>query len=203
MDQGLDFFGWNVRRQNGKVLVKPSQKNVHAFQPKARETIKANGSAKQAALIRQLNPILRGWANYRRSQAASKAFQHADAQVFAALWRWARRRHPQKGRQWIRRKYWKSEGNRQWVFATRMFEDPEQLVAVPPVSLAGVKIRRQIKAKADFNPFDPEWRSMRSKAHGGDERQARIPPAGAQPVPTARRKVRPLRRAHHLGEWVA
>ena len=157
IDQGLDFLGWNVRRQNGKVLVKPSQKNVHAFQPKARETIKANGSAKQAALIRQLNPILRGWANYRRSQAASKTFQHADAQVFAALWRWARRRHPQKGGQWVRQKYWKSEGNRQWVFATRMFEDHEQLVASELVSLAGVEIRRHVKVRADFNPFDPEW----------------------------------------------
>ena len=157
VDQGFDFLGWTVRRHGGKVLVKPSRKNVEAFLTKARETIKANKSVKQAVLIRQLNPILRGWANYHRSQVASEAFARADAQVFAALWRWARRRHPQKGRQWIRRKYWKSVGDRQWVFATRMFEDHEQLVASELVSLAGVKIRRHVKVKADFNPFDPEW----------------------------------------------
>ena len=123
IDRSFDFLGWNVRRQNGKVLVTPSQKNVKAFLTKARETIKASKSVTQAVLIRQLNPILRGWANYHRSQVATKAFVRADAQVFAALWRWARRRHPQKGRQWTRQKYWKSDGNRQWVFATRMFED--------------------------------------------------------------------------------
>ena len=157
IDHGFDFLGWNVRRYGGKVLVKPSQKNVQAFLAKARETIKAGSSVSQTVLIRRLNPILRGWANYHRTQVASEAFSRADAQVFAALWRWARRRHPQKGRRWVASKYWKSIGERKWVFATRMFEDRDHLEAAELVSLAGVSIRRHPKVRTDFNPFDPAW----------------------------------------------
>jgi len=85
LDQGFDFLGWHVRRYpDGKVLVTPSRKNVNAFLAKARETIKACRGVEQTVLIWQLNPLLRGWANYHKSQVASKAFHRADAQVFAA-----------------------------------------------------------------------------------------------------------------------
>ena len=136
LDRGFDFLGWNVRRHGGKVLVTPSKKNVKAFLAKARETIKVNRSATQAGLI--WHPILRGWGNYHKSQVASKAFARADAQVFAALWRWARRRHPQKGRQWVRQRCWQTSGNRQWVFATQAFDSRGNAAAVELASLASV-----------------------------------------------------------------
>ena len=157
IDRGFDFLGWNVRRYGGKVLVTPSQKNVQAFLSKVRETIKSQGSVTQATLIRQMNPLLRGWANYHRSQVASKAFQRADAQVFAALWRWARRRHPTKGRQWIRARYWHTMGQRTWVFATKAYDHHGNVETVRLADLSSVKIRRHSKVKADYNPFDPQW----------------------------------------------
>ena len=157
VDQGFDFLGWNVRRYNGTVLVMPSKKNVKAFLTKVREIIRIHGSAKQTTLIRGLNPILRGWANYHRSQSASKAFQAADAQVFAALWRWARRRHPKKGRRWVRQRYWQTSGNRTWVFATPRPDLCGNADSVQLVDLPSVKIRRHPKVKADYNPFDPTW----------------------------------------------
>jgi Group II intron, maturase-specific domain len=49
---------------DGKLLMKPSKANVKAHLDKIREVIKANKMAKQANLIRLLNPILHGWANY-------------------------------------------------------------------------------------------------------------------------------------------
>lgn len=157
VDRGFDFLGWNVRRYNGTVLVMPSKKNVQAFLTKVRETIRTQGSAKQTTLIRLLNPILRGWANYHRSQSASKAFQTADAQVFAALWRWARRRHPKKGRRWVRQRYWQTRGNRKWVFATPRPDLCDNADSVRLVDLSGVKIRRHPKVRAGYNPFDPQW----------------------------------------------
>jgi hypothetical protein len=32
------------------------------------------------------------------------------------LWRWCRRRHPNKNRKWIKKKYFRQEGHRHWVF---------------------------------------------------------------------------------------
>jgi RNA-directed DNA polymerase len=33
------------------------------------------------------------------------------------LWRWAKRRHPNKGRRWIKEKYFHAIGTRMWVFS--------------------------------------------------------------------------------------
>jgi Group II intron, maturase-specific domain len=61
---GFDFLGWNIRKYRGKLLMKPSKANVKAHLDKIREVIKANKTAKQANLIRLLNPVVLGWANY-------------------------------------------------------------------------------------------------------------------------------------------
>ncbi len=59
--------------------------------------------AKQEDIIMVLNPMLRGWANYHRSQVASKAFGRMDALVWKVLWKWCERRHHNKGIMWIKR----------------------------------------------------------------------------------------------------
>jgi hypothetical protein len=48
----------------GKLLIKPARKNVKAFLGKVRQIVKANKQAKTGNLIAQLNPVIRGWANY-------------------------------------------------------------------------------------------------------------------------------------------
>lgn len=44
---GFDFLGWNFRKYNGKLLMKPSKANVNAHLDKIREVIKAKKTAKQ------------------------------------------------------------------------------------------------------------------------------------------------------------
>jgi len=56
-------------------------------------------------LIIQLNPVIRGWANYHRHVVSKRIFGRIDEQIFQLLWRWARRRHPRKGSRWIKNKY--------------------------------------------------------------------------------------------------
>ena len=58
ISEGFDFLGQNVRKYDGKLLIKPSAKNVKAFLDKVRETIRVNRSAKQETLIHLLNPMI-------------------------------------------------------------------------------------------------------------------------------------------------
>jgi len=44
ISEGFDFLGQNVRKYDGKLLIKPSAKNVKAFLNKVRETIRENCS---------------------------------------------------------------------------------------------------------------------------------------------------------------
>jgi hypothetical protein len=66
--------------------------------------------------VRQLNPIIRGWANYHRHGASKATFAKVDSAIFKALWQWATRRHPNKGARWIKHKYFGSIGGRNWRF---------------------------------------------------------------------------------------
>src|ERR1700693_487523 len=90
--EGFDFLGWNIRKYNGKLLMKPSKANVKAHLDNIREVIRVNKSAKQANLIRLLNPVLRGWANYHSHVVAKETFARNDHQIWSMLWRWAVRR---------------------------------------------------------------------------------------------------------------
>lgn len=149
--------GWNIRKYNGKLLIKPSKTNVKNHLGKIREVIKANKSAKQVNLIKLLNPILRGWANYHCHIVAKKTFARNDQRVWSMLWRWAVRRHPNKGARWIKDKYFKTRGSRNWVFtATEKRKDGTQKEHVLRYQV-DTPIKRHLKIKAHANPHDPQW----------------------------------------------
>ena len=105
IDQGFDFLGFNVRKYNGKLLIKPSKRSVKAFLETVRALIKSNPTIKTASLIRLLNPKLRGWTNYYRQVVSKATFSKVDNAIFNTLCRWTKRRHPHKNAKWLRNKY--------------------------------------------------------------------------------------------------
>jgi RNA-directed DNA polymerase len=95
---GFDFLGQNVRKYNGKILIKPSKKNIHVFLEKVREVIKANKQTTAGHLILMLNPMIRGWAQYHQYAASKRTFDDIDHAIFKAVWRWVVRRHSWKSK---------------------------------------------------------------------------------------------------------
>jgi len=155
--EGFDFLGWNIRKYNGKFLMKPSKTNVKAHLDQLREIIKANKTAKQANLIGLLNPVLRGWANYHSHVVAKKTFARVDTGVWSMLWRWAARRHPNKGLRWIKEKYFKTRGGRNWVFAATEEQEDGTSREVILFSESDTPILRHVKIQAGANPHDQKW----------------------------------------------
>jgi hypothetical protein len=78
IEDGFDFLGQNVRDYGGTVLVKPSRKNVATFLEKIRGIIKASKQATAGHLIVNLNPVIRGWANYHRHVSSKRTFSRVD-----------------------------------------------------------------------------------------------------------------------------
>ncbi|WP_125120826.1 group II intron reverse transcriptase/maturase [Pseudomonas aeruginosa] len=155
IDEGFDFLGWNFRKYDGTLLIKPSKKNVKAFYGKIREVIDTHKTSKQEDLIRLLNPILRGWALYHQPVVAKQAYSRMDNRAFIKLWRWAKRRHPNKSLDWIRKKYFRPQGERGWVFATTVLEANGSKREVELYQLAGTPIERHKKVSGEYNPYDP------------------------------------------------
>jgi len=157
IEGGFDFLGQNVRKYNGKLLIKPSKKSVKAFLGKIRGVVKKNKTADQRNLILLLNPIIRGWAQYHRHVVASRTFATVDHRIWRTLWYWSKRRHPNKSAQWIMEKYFRKRGSRKWVFGAKV-RLPDGIHRWVDIYYAtDVSIRRHPKIKRDANPFDPAW----------------------------------------------
>jgi RNA-directed DNA polymerase len=169
IDDGFDFLGWNFRKYSEKLLIKPSKKNVQTFYRKVAETISGNQTVRQEDLIRLLNPMLRGWAQYHSPVVAKQAYTRMEHLVFKKLWRWSKRRHPMKSTNWIKRKYFYSIGDRHWVFAAPTIRDDGSKGLLDLYEVSGTVIKRHKKVRGDYHPFDPTW-----EQYGEQLRQERM-----------------------------
>lgn len=165
IDDGFDFLGWNVRKYSGKLLIKPSQSAQHAVLTKVRHIIKEHPTVKQDVLIEWLNPILRGWANYHRHNVSAEVFNTMDHRIFKALWRWSKRRHPNKGRRWVKDRYFHSIGTYNWEFAVSSVSSNDNEYWLKLDRLSETKIRRHRKIRSEFNPHDLYWEPYLEKRH--------------------------------------
>ncbi len=154
--QGFDFLGWNFRKYDGTLLIKPSKRNIKAFLKGIRETVNGNKTAKQESLIELLNPKIRGWANYHKGTVAKETFAKVDSEVWKVIWQWATRRHPNKGRHWIKERYFKSVGTRNWNFTASTEDKNGEPRNMKLVLASDTKIERHIKIRGEANPFDPK-----------------------------------------------
>src|ERR1700754_4282582 len=169
IDEGFDFLGWNFRKYSGTLLIKPSRENVQTFYRKVADTISGHKAVKQEELIRLLNPMLRGWAQYHSPVVAKQAYSRMETLVFRKLWRWSKRRHPNKNSDWVKQKYFHSVDSRHWVFAVSSVRDDGSRGFLELYQLRGTEIKRHKKVKGGFNPFDPTW-----EQYGEQLRQERM-----------------------------
>jgi RNA-directed DNA polymerase len=157
IEDGFDFLGQNVRKYSGKkLLIKPTSKNVHTFLEKVRTVIKKNKTVTSTELIIKLNPIIRGWALYHRHVVSSETFTAVDDAIFKSLWQWAVRRHRNKGKKWVKQRYFTTRGEDNWSFfgTTRNSEGNTQTAWL--LNAASISIKRHTKIRSNANPYDPE-----------------------------------------------
>src|SRR6202790_5132638 len=154
--EGFDFLGQHVRKYGEKFLVKTAKTSIKSLLDKVRAIVEGNANATQAALIRQLNPVIRGWAMYHRHCAAKASFSSIDSHIWHMLFRWAMRRHTTKGARWVVRRYFRPMRRKSWVFATKHSADgtadSAEIFRAPTLA-----IRRHVKIPGGSTPFDPEW----------------------------------------------
>jgi len=147
--RGFNFLGFRVEQPRMKLYVKPQKEKVKKFLDYFRELVWSNKQIEQRKLIAKLNPVIRGWAMYYRYSDANEAFSLVDHEIFGIVWRWARRKHNKKGKQWIFKKYFEEVGKDKWIFKDARTE------------YALVKASKVQRLKYDFivndlSPFNPD-----------------------------------------------
>lgn len=157
IEEGFEFLGMNIRKYNNKLIIKPAKNSVQRFLDDIRETIKLNATSKTENLIRLVNQKIQGWANYYAHVCSSRTFSYVDHHIFHALWRWSKRRHPSKSREWIKTKYFRRDKLRDWIFFATIKNKAGDTAHLDIAMASKVQIRRHIKVKADATPFDPNY----------------------------------------------
>ncbi|MBW4647690.1 MAG: group II intron reverse transcriptase/maturase [Kastovskya adunca ATA6-11-RM4] len=163
---GFDFLGFNIRQfpvgkyHSGKntqrqllgfkTIITPSKEKVKVHYDKIAKTISNHKSAPQYALIKHLNPIIRGWSNYYATVVSKVTYAELDKLMYYKLRAWAKRRHHNKTMGYLVKKYWQTIGDANWVFAT-MKEGTNPLRLLKH---ADTPIVRHVKVKGESSPYD-------------------------------------------------
>jgi len=145
--EGFNFLGFTIKEPRLKLYVIPQKEKIHQFLDNVRAIITQSGKDKQRSLIARLNLVINGWTSYYRYSDAEAAFTRVDDALWHALWRWAKRRHPNKGHRWIAAKYFGKSGDRAWAF-----RDPDTGYAL--ATARSMKRQRYTFVVGYWSPFD-------------------------------------------------
>jgi RNA-directed DNA polymerase len=163
LDEGFDFLGFNVRRYGQKSLIKPSKAAVRRIRQRLHAELVALRGHNARDVIKRLNPIIRGWAAYYRTQVSAKIFGDLDRYLWQLTYKWAAFSHTNKPISWVINRYfgkYNKARNDRWVFGDR--DSGAYLHRFAWTSIA----RHQI-VKYRASPDDPElteywaWRRHR------------------------------------------
>lgn len=110
LNEGFDFLGFRIQRHTQKgstrsyVYSYPSRTSVQTMRRKLKALTKQNTHKSADQLFRQLNPMVRGWAQYFRHSAASHTYATIGSYLWWRVWRWLLRKHPRTGKRalWAR-----------------------------------------------------------------------------------------------------
>ena len=156
--KGFTFLGQTFRRHGRTLHITPAKEGVLALIRNVGTIIKKHVGAPMFVLIKKLNETLRGWANYHRHVVSSEAFSRIDTYVYDKLWRMLHKRHSNKSKKWLVKKYWTASG-RDHVFAVKTKDRKGSIKVYQVIRTCFIGIKRHIKIKAAANPYDPEYGS--------------------------------------------
>jgi RNA-directed DNA polymerase len=179
--EGFHFLGFNIRhysapnssRSGYKLLIKPSPESIKQIKRKLKGLWRKHVGTPAAALITEINPVIRGWSNYFRIGVAKAIFAELDSFMYYRAQRYAKRRHPRKSGWWRTQKYWgKSMGREdRWVFQDKVRHTTLR-------KFAWTKIVRHQLVRTTYSPDDPTlqdyWRQRRAKPQSTANRQRQL-----------------------------
>jgi len=144
--EGFNFLGFTIRRYGRKLLVKPQKEKVQTHLCHLRDILRNNRQVTIEQIVQKLNPVIWGWANYYRHVTAKETFAYIEYHLWHWMWRWAKRRHPNKNAKWIKRRYYKQIGRRQMVFGN------PNVTLRNPMSMSIIRYAKVVGRHSPYNP---------------------------------------------------
>jgi RNA-directed DNA polymerase len=178
LKEGFDFLGFTIRHQLCKrnqqgyhFVITPSNDSVNKLRRNMKEEWKRLNGSNADVVIRRMNPIIRGWANYFRIASAIDTFSDLDNWMFRRQVRFAKRTHSRKSATWTAKKYFGKlnlDRNDNWVFGNKTNGCHVQ-------KFSWFKIKKHILVKGTNSPDDPALKDYWKKRYQKDVQD--LPPS--------------------------
>lgn len=158
LSEGFNFLGFNIRhykvnntKTGWKLLIKPSREKLQEIRDELKFRWLKHRGNNVKTLVGNLNPYIRGIANYLKPMVSSKAFRTLDQYNFQRQKRYIRRMHPKKSINWIKKRYWGKlnlDREDRWVFG-------DKASGRHLLKFRWFNIERHTLIKGDSSPDDP------------------------------------------------
>jgi RNA-directed DNA polymerase len=187
LGEGFDFLGFNVRRYDGKLLIKPSKAAIGRVKRRLAAEVRALRGSNAKAVLAAVVPVTRGWSAYYRCVVSKRVFTSLDDYMWKLTCKWARYSHQNKPRTWIIDRYYgtfNTARHDRWVFGDR-----DSGGYLP--KCAWTKIVRHCMVTGTASPDDPGlaqslgWAAAQEQTPAGQQHAAPDPGA-ARPLPDVR-----------------
>ena len=176
---GFDFLGFNIRQykvgkchygKSGgpknrmldfKTNIIPSKEALKKHTAKVGKIIHEYKNAPQAALIKRLNPVIRGWSNYYSCVVSKRTFSKVDSITYQQLRAWAVRKRGRNRITKVMKQYFHIVKKRKWVFSTREKNNPLRLLR--HVETPIVRHRKVVGGKSPYDGDTLYWSERMGK----------------------------------------
>jgi Retron-type reverse transcriptase len=155
--EGFDFLGFNVRMYNtstgNKLLIKPSKEAVKKSRKQIAEKVRSLYGSSISEVIKVLNPIIRGKANYWAPEVSKDTFASMDHFIHHTTYRFLKRLHHNKSGKWIYTRYYKPDNKgiskSRWILT-----DLKNNIQLQ--SMSATEIVRHTMITHNSSPFDAD-----------------------------------------------
>ncbi len=147
--EGCNCLGFPLRTcgSRGKWLTVPQQEKVLKHLRAMRSSLDAQKPTPAGRVMKERNPVRRGWAHSSRHRTATHVFEQGRQAPWQMRWIGAKRRQPNKSSQWVKARSGRNDGS--WTF----WEGKATLVKPD-----ATPITRFTKITGQHSPYDPALR---------------------------------------------
>jgi RNA-directed DNA polymerase len=136
-----------------KLLIKPQKEKIKNILYQCKKVLKCNRAVKPDAAIRFLNAKLKGWSMYYCHVCSKSTFSRIGHEVWYKAYKWSMRRHPNKSKGWVMKRYFSRVGNRRLVFMDRE-------TGIPLINISKTSIKRFVKVNAQYRVYEGTKEAM-------------------------------------------
>lgn len=164
--EGFDFLGFNISRkkynpklnnstnQRTVLIIKPSDKSIKSIKQKIQIILR--NQTEILAIIKEINPILRGWGNYFSvSYHSQNTFIKIGHLMWYSMMKWVGKKHPTLPTYKASAKYivtGNTASNHKWVWGVNKKDETKENKLIIQ-NIAETKIKQHPLLKLDKNPY--------------------------------------------------